>query len=141
MARIELSLTAADDVGRSACQSWAGAVSGSADACLLLDERGTVVATSASCRASLGLPDDIDGTGTTLLSSPIRLLNFLAAGGTLPSWDAERVPPLQALKTGALARGLIRVSVGDVARTYDVISTPLHGGTSLAGSLSFLRRC
>lgn len=142
MPHIELSLSARDSEGAKAtCQQWAEPVRASADACLLLDVNGTIFATSPSCRSVLGLPEGIDAHRRTLLDGTLRLVGFSAGGGALPQWDAERIPPLQALNTGALARGLLRVSAGGVARTLDAVSTPLHGGTDVAGSLTFFRRC
>lgn len=142
MPRIELSLSSGDGEGAvSACRRWEAPVRSSADACLLLDGIGRITATSPSCRAMLGLPDGVDDQGRRLVDGSIRLIGFSAGGGELPRWDVERIPPLQALNTGALARGLMRVTAAGVARTLDAISTPLHGGTEIAGSLTFFRRC
>lgn len=142
MPHIELSLSAGDDDGVvSTCKRWEVPVKSSADACLLLDGAARIVATSPSCRAMLGLPDGIDDHGRSLVDGTIRLIGFSAGGGALPRWDVERIPPLQALNTGALARGLLRVTAAGVPRTLDAISTPLHGGTEIAGSLTFFRRC
>ncbi|HZE38003.1 MAG TPA: hypothetical protein VE172_04250 [Stackebrandtia sp.] len=142
MPHIELSLTPHDiDATQAACRDWTAPVRGSADACLLLDAEGIMIATSPACRALLGLPDGVDGHARTLLDGVIQLVNFSASGGALPQWEAERIPPLQALHTGALARGLLRVSAGGIARTLDAVSTPLHGGAEVAGSLTFFRRC
>ncbi|HIW63542.1 MAG TPA: hypothetical protein H9881_13870 [Candidatus Stackebrandtia excrementipullorum] len=140
MPHIELSLSAGDGEV-STCKRWGTPVKSSSDACLLLDGSGRIVATSPSCRAMLGLPDGIDAHGRTLLDGAIRLIGFAAGGGALPRWDVERIPPLQALSTGALARGLMRVTAAGVPRTLDAIATPLHGGTEIVGSLSFFRRC
>ncbi|GAA4913119.1 hypothetical protein LX16_2286 [Stackebrandtia albiflava] len=142
MPHIELSLSAHDGEGAAAtCRQWEAPVGGSADACLLLDAHGVIVASSPSCRAMLGLPDDVDRQRRQLVDGLLRLLGFSAGSSVLPQWEVERIPPLQALKTGALARGLLRVSADGAPRTLDAIATPLHGGTEVVGSLSFFRRC
>ncbi|MGH8879064.1 MAG: hypothetical protein ACRD0P_17275 [Stackebrandtia sp.] len=142
MPRIELELTTRDaDSAPTAFAQWVTPIRSSADACLLLRTDGTISATSPACRALLGLPDGIDDHGRTILDGTVRFVNFTASGGALQRWEAERIPPLQALHTGALARGLLRVSAGGVARTLDAISTPLHGDADVAGSLTFFRRC
>lgn len=141
MPHIELSLSARDgDSARQTCQEWAAPVRGSADACLLLDAFGKIFATSPSCRALLGLHDGVDAQGHTLLDG-LHLVNFAASAGELPRWESERIPPLQALHTGALARGLLRVSAGGISRTLDAVASPVHGSTQVAGSLTFFRRC
>ena len=141
MPHIELSLSAADaDSAQQTCQGWAAPVRGSADACLLLDARGVIFATSPSCRALLGFSDGVDTHRRMLLDS-VELVNFAASGGALPQWELQRIPPIQALNTGALSRGLLRVSAGGISRTLDAVATPLHGGTEVAGSLTFFRRC
>lgn len=142
MPHIELSLSAHDrnDDGAT-CQEWAVPVRGSSDACLLLDKDGRVYATSPACRALLGLYEGVDTQGRSLLDGTLQLVNFAASGGDLPPWEAERIPPLQALNTGALARGLLRVSVGGISRTLDAVAAPLHGATAVVGSLTFFRRC
>ncbi|MGH8794679.1 MAG: hypothetical protein ACRDXX_18790 [Stackebrandtia sp.] len=136
---IELSLSTRD--GETACRTWAAPVRESADACLVLDARGVIYATSPSCRALLGLPDDVDVQGRVFLDGSVKLVTFSASAGALPRGEIERIPPLQSLSTGALSRGLMRVMAGDVSRTLDAIATPLHEGTDVSGSLTFFRRC
>lgn len=137
---IELSLTKST-CDQTTCRSWAAPVRESADACLVLDVQGLVYATSPSCRSELGLPEEIDSQKRSLADGAVRLVTFSPNADALPRADVERVPPLQALNTGALARGLIRVLAGDVLRTLDAVSTPIHGGADVAGSLTFFRRC
>lgn len=141
MPHIELSLSPRDnDTSQPLAHSWTEPVRASADACLLLNERGVVIASSPSCRALLGLAEGIDSHQRKLLDG-LELVNFAASGGSLPHQEALRIPPLQAIETGALSRGLLRVSAGGLSRTLDAIATPLHGGTEVAGSLTFFRRC
>lgn len=143
MPHIELELTGYDEADSTptAFKEWIAPIRSSADACLLLAADATISATSPACRALLGLPDGIDQHGRTILDGSVSLVNFAASASTLPQWEAERIPPIQALHTGSLARGLLRVRAGGIARTLDAISTPLHGDAEVAGSLTFFRRC
>jgi PAS domain-containing protein len=127
-------------------RNWARTAATADDACVVLDGDGMIVASSQSCRDLLGTdgrllpgnpPQDWSGRG---LLDVLRLVDLTAAGAPLAAWEAERIPPLLALATGNLARGLIRVRLGDLTRTVDVVSTPLSGGEAAAGSLSFFRR-
>lgn len=112
--------------------TWTAAVRGSADACLLLDAAGRVAAVSASARALLALPSAAEGA---CLVDLLAVVDFSAAG--LPAPDAAKaLPPLAALGTASLGRGLLRVrAAGGDLQTYDVVSVPLAGRS---GSLSFL---
>lgn len=144
MAHMELSLSSLPETSTSTdagLSLWSAAVRGSADACMLLDTEAKVRATSTNCRELLGLADDIDSTDITLLESGIELLDFTASAGRLPYGEAHRMPPMQALTTGSLSRGLLRVYVGELPRTVDAVATPLHSTQTLIGSLTFLRRC
>jgi hypothetical protein len=72
----------------------------------------------------------------------VDLVDLTASGAPLAAWEAERIPPLLVLATGSLARGLMRVRVGELARSVDVVSTPLWdgAGAGTVGSLSFFCR-
>ena len=153
MPHVELSLSDEGDpsdhprTGQiSPVRHWARTVATADDACVVLDGDGMVVASSRSCRDLLGTdgrlplgdsPQDWSGRG---LLDVLRLVDLTAGGVPLAAWEAERIPPLLALGTGKLARGLIRVRLGELTRTVDVVSTPLSHGESVAGSLSFFRR-
>jgi hypothetical protein len=142
---------------------WAGAAGDAIEPCLVLDADGVIVAASRACLLLLGTPaapDESSGLGedpsvTFGLHIPdgwigrglldvVELVDLTAAGAPLAAWEAERIPPLLALSTGSLARGLMRVRVGELARTVDVVSTPLWEGTATGtgtvGSLSFFCR-
>jgi hypothetical protein len=130
----------------SPVRHWARTVAEADDPCVVLDVDGMIVASSQSCRdllgtdgrlAPAGSPQDWSGRG---LLDVLRLVDLTAAGGPLATWEAERIPPLLALATGNLARGLIRVRLGDLTRTVDVVSTPVSDGAAVSGSLSFFRR-
>ncbi len=128
-------------VGRAgAVARWAGPAAVAEEPCLVLDASGGVAAASPSCRMLLGLceTDDLDGRG--LLDGVLALVDFTAAQGRLADWELERIPPLMALTTGGLARGLLRYRVGDTIHTVDAVSTPLWDGADVVGSLTFFCR-
>ena len=55
--------------------------------------------------------------------------------GAMPDLELERsVPPLRALATGGLARGLLRLRSSAGLVTYDVVAVPLSGQS---GALAF----
>jgi hypothetical protein len=130
----------------SPVQRWARTVAVAEDPCVVLDGDGMIVAGSNSCRDLLGAdgaarvggtPHGWSGRG---LLEVLHLVDLTAAGAPLAAWEAERIPPLLALATGNLARGLIRIRLGERTRTIDVVSTPLSDHGAVAGSLSFLHR-
>jgi hypothetical protein len=86
----------------------------------------------------LGLPHTWMGER---LPEALRLIDFTAAGSDLPEPERELIPPLLAVASGRLARGLMRVrdcaQPGEI-RTLDAISTPLHADGVAVGSLTFL---
>jgi hypothetical protein len=53
--------------------------------------------------------------------------------------EIERIPPLLAIRSGRLARGLMRVQtdVGDAHLTVDAIATPLLVDGEVVASLTF----
>jgi PAS domain-containing protein len=112
---------------------WLRAVQASTEACLLLDRDGRVLAASAPAGAVLGT------TATRAVgakfSDLVTAVDFTS--GAAPEADPERsVPPLRALATGGLARGLLRLrsaTSGELV-TYDVVAVPLSGE---AGVLAF----
>ena len=131
--------------GRVTLQHWAELVSAADEACLVLDADGMIVACSPAFRALLGRPEeaehDQEWVGRGLLEA-LFLVDLTGAAEPLAPWEAERIPPLLALSTGKLARGVIRVRLGDSVRTVDAVSTPLGGvgdGQGVSGSLTFLR--
>lgn len=123
-----------------ALAGWARVVAPAPDPCLLINTRGVVVACSAPASVLCGLPSPDHAVGRGLLDGVLRLVDFTAAGGRLADWELARIPPLQALSTGGLARGLLRLRLDDAVRTLDAVSTPLREGPEVAGSLTFLAR-
>ncbi|SCF42993.1 hypothetical protein [Micromonospora mirobrigensis] len=148
MAHVELSLSevfapeARSSTGRGSDSlgRWAETVSEAAEPCLLIDAGTRVVAVSASgCELlCLGAPEDV--VGFPLLDGGLRLLDFTANRGELTEQETDKIPPLLALHSGRLARGLLRVEAaakGTPDATVDAISTPVLADDSVAGSLTF----
>ena len=78
--------------------------------------------------------------GRPLLDGGLRLLDFTANRGELTEAEADKIPPLLALSSGRLARGLLRVqaaSADNSDATVDAISTPVLTDGTVAGSLTF----
>ncbi|MFI6758134.1 hypothetical protein ACIBF5_03175 [Micromonospora sp. NPDC050417] len=152
MAHVELSLTEAfvpqGDGTSSGYESdsfahWSATVSRAAEPCLLIDLRATIGAISVSCCTLLGLNPPAEVIGQPLLGGELRLLDFTAARGELTEQEADKIPPLLALSSGRLVRGLLRVQTGATPATdttVDAIATPLLVGGTVAGSLTFLAR-
>lgn len=138
MPHVELSLsepaTRRRPVARSSLGRWAKAVADAAESSLVIDAGAVVVALSPSCQEML----DCDGpaVGRPLLEV-LRLLDFSNPGGALGPGEARKIPPLLALDSGQLARGLIRVQCVDGPHTVDTIATPLYDGHGKVGSLTF----
>jgi hypothetical protein len=144
VAHVELSLSEvfgeapaeqeSDNVGQ-----WSGTVSRAAEPCLLIDADTCVVAISSSgCDLlCLGAPEDV--IGLPLLEGGLRLVDFTASPSELTEQETDKIPPLLALHSGRLARGLLRVRRPgtDAGTTVDAISTPVLTGASVAGSLTF----
>lgn len=119
----------------SSVDRWSAAVSDASEACLVLGADMVIMALSASCHQLLGLQGEAVGRG--LLDGVLRLLDF-GDGGALTDGEIGKIPPLLALTSGQLARGLVRVVCADGnTQTLDAIATPLFDGPTIAGSLSF----
>lgn len=151
MAHIELSLAPADAaadvlpalrvVGPAHhLDAWFDAVNDAEEPCLMLDAGGVMLGVSPPCVELLGAKSADDLLGRGLLEDVIDLVDFTAAGERLQDPQLERLPPLLALSSGALARGLLRIRVDDVVQTLDAVSTPLRAHGQLVGSLTFFHR-
>jgi len=122
----------ADDALEGGVAAWTRRVSEAQETCLVLNERGRVVALSTGCALSLNL-DPTTCIGKPLLDLVV-LVDFSQTGVPVDDPDVQ-LPPLKALRSGSLARGLIRLRLGrGVLVTYDVVGVPLAGG---AGALGF----
>lgn len=146
MAHVELSLSEAfvpdpgdespePEVGSFA--AWAATVPGAAEPCLLIDLHTNIRAVSIACCDLLGLRAPAEAVGSPLLDGGLRLVDFTAARCELTEQDVEKIPPLLALTSGRLARGLLRVHSGGADATVDAIATPLLAHGLVAGSLTF----
>lgn len=148
MAHVELSLseafspstfTANPEQESDNFTRWTTTVASATEPCLLIDLHTVIAAVSTSGCELLGLGTPADVIGQPLLRGGLRLLDFTAARGELTEQEVDKIPPLLALTSGRLARGLLRVCSGEGASdaTVDAISTPLLSHGVVAGSLTF----
>jgi len=117
---------------------WTATVAAAAEPCLIIDSSTAILALSTSCGELLGLGKPAEAIGQPL-GAVLRLLDFTAGAGELEESDAEKIPPLLAIRTERLARGLLRVvpGPGETPLTVDAVATPLLEGDRVAGSLTF----
>lgn len=148
MTHIELSLSpsapgvqpppAPEATASDPLEQWAASVSTAEESCLVIDAAGIIVAASAPCARLFCLGQPFELTGRHLLDRRVLvLIDFTAAGNELGEAEREQIPPLLALSSGRLARGLLRVRNSDASRTLDAISTPLRHHDAVVGSLTF----
>jgi len=118
---------------------WGTTVATAAEPCLIIDGASTILAVSPSAAELLGLGRPAETVGQPLLGGVLRLIDFTAGGGELDEPEIERIPPLLAIKSGRLARGLMRVQTdaGDAHLTVDAIATPLTEAGDVVASLTF----
>ncbi len=149
MAHVELSLsgafvpqarTPAEAEFVASIDRWTSTVASAVEPCLVIDYTSTILAVSGSCSHLLGLGDPFHAVGRPLLGGGLRLIDFTAGRGELGEPETEKIPPLLALTTKRLARGLLRVQpTGDGPDiTVDAISTPLWASGHVTASLTFL---
>ena len=147
MAHVELSLstpfvpqarTPAEAEFVPSVDRWTATVAAAAEPCLVIDTSTTILAVSVSCCELFGLGKPAESIGQPL-GSALHLIDFTADGRELDDSDAGKIPPLLAIRSERLARGLLRVvpSPGEPPVTVDAITTPLRNGDRLAGSLTF----
>ena len=148
MAHVELSLSgvfvpqARTPVGAEFVTNidrWTSTVAAAEEPCLVIDFTTTILAISDSCGRLLGLGEAPDLVGQPLLGSALRLVDFTAGRGELADPDTKKIPPLLALTTQRLARGLMRVQpdAHEQDVTVDAIATPLWINDQVAASLTF----
>ncbi|MCU7722156.1 hypothetical protein ODJ79_00335 [Actinoplanes sp. KI2] len=147
MAHVELSLstpfvpqarTPAESEFIPSLDRWTSTVAAAAEACLVIDTSTTILAVSVSCCELFGLGNPAESIGQPL-GSALHMIDFTADGRELDESDAEKIPPLLAIRSERLSRGLLRVvpSPGEPPVTVDAITTPLLSGDRLVGSLTF----
>lgn len=115
---------------------WADTARLANEPCVVIDVVGDVVAASPGC-GDLFMIDVEAAAGHELVGEVLDLRDFSTRQGVLPEWEVKKIPPLLALSSLALARGLLRVWVGDAAATVDAISVPLVDSGVIVGSLTF----
>jgi hypothetical protein len=119
---------------RTSLSTWAQAVADAAEPSLIINSKAIVVALSPACHEMLGL----DGAAVDQkLLDVLRLLDFSSPGVALDQGEVSKIPPLLALASGRLARGLLRVECRDGPCTLDAVAAPLLDESGLAGSLTF----
>jgi PAS domain-containing protein len=123
----------------SSVELWSATVAAAAEPCLLIDADFAIVAVSESACQLLGLGSPAEATGRSLLDGVLRLVDFTQARSELTETEIEKIPPLLALSSGRLARGLLRVPAGGTpeAATVDAIATPISDEGTVSGSLTF----
>ena len=147
MAHVELAISGAivphartpvEDEVSTSLDRWMSTVVAAAEPCLLIDAEGCIRAISVSCSDLFGLGEPAEALGE-LLADALQLIDFTAGASALEDSDAEKIPPLLALSSGRLARGLLRVvpRPGESPLTVDAIATPLLDGDRVAGTLTF----
>ncbi|MCW2668585.1 MAG: hypothetical protein JWO27_482 [Frankiales bacterium] len=117
--------------GTPLLEAWAGRVRDAAEAMLLVDRSGRLMALSRPCGELLGL--DLARAPGALLLDLVQVVDFTAAAGPVPDPEVQ-LPPLRAAVTGRLNRGLVRLRTDGTVRSYDVVGIPL----SEAGALGFV---
>ena len=147
MAHVELSLsgafvpqarTPAEAEFVPSLERWTATVAGAGEPCLIIDTSTAIMAVSASCCELLGFGKPAEVLGKPL-GAVLRLIDFTAGAGELEESDADKIPPLLAVRTERLARGLLRVVPGpdEAPLTVDAIATPLFEAELVVGSLTF----
>lgn len=118
---------------------WASVVIGAAEPSLVLAADSTIIAASASCAEMIGLGDPEIARGRRLRDAGVRLVDFTTSLDELDPNEADKIPPLLAISSRRLARGLMRVACPETkaACTMDAIATPLWDGATVVGSLTF----
>jgi PAS domain-containing protein len=116
---------------------WYEVVAAAAEPCLLVDSDGLIGAVSAAFLRLFGFSAAEDVLGRGLLDDLVDFVDFSAGPSRLETAELERIPPLQSLRSGGLARGLLRVRVGGKVRTVDAVTTPVRVDGQVSGSLTF----
>jgi PAS domain-containing protein len=121
-------------------ERWASVVLAATEPCLIINTEGKIAAVSPSCSELLGLDKPDEALGQKLIGA-ILLIDFTANAGALEEPEAGNIPPLLAVRSERLARGLMRVvpEPGQPPLTIDAIATPLVDGETVLGSLTFFQ--
>jgi PAS domain-containing protein len=133
----ELSDDCSDDLIPSTVDRWADAVDHATEPCIVIDAKAVVAAASPTACRLLGFADPSAAVGTCLHDGILPLIDFAATANPLPDTELAKIPPMQALLSERLARGLLRVRLGGDVVTIDAVATPLLEGDDVVGSLTF----
>jgi hypothetical protein len=120
----------------SSLDRWAAAAAEAAEACLVINELYEIYAVSPAGAVLLGYDQPADLLRCNLLAGAVRLVDFNNKPQPLPAGDVEKTPPVLAIDTTRLARGLMRVQA-DRLITLDAIAAPLLDDGKAIGSLTF----
>ena len=124
--------------GFASVDQWSAATRIATEPCLVIDNLATIAAVSQTACSLLGFPAPSEVIGCYLCSAELlALVDFTPASAALSPADMEKIPPMLALHSGRLARGLMRVRSGADVVTMDAIATPLWGLNKVVGSLTF----
>ena len=148
MAHVELSLSGAfvpqartptDPEFVASIDRWTATVAAAVEPCLVIDVTTRILAVSASGSELLGLGLPADAVGKSLLGGALRLIDFTAGAGELDEPEIEKIPPLMAIRSERLARGLLRVlnQADGNPLTVDAIATPLLESGQVVASMTF----
>jgi len=121
----------------SAVDRWSTVVDGANEPCVVIDSFANIAAVSESASDLLGFASPRAAIGACFYDHAVPLLDFTSEGASLSSDDIQRIPPILALTSGLLARGVLRVRTARDIITMDAVSTPLIEGGVIAGSLTF----
>lgn len=116
---------------------WAATVCGACEPCLVVDCRSTIVAASAPVTQLLRCGDPATARGRQLHDALVHLVDFSDPPDTLDKAETGKIPPLLAISSKQLARGLIRIGGSGRPRILDAVATPLWEGGTVVGSLTF----
>jgi len=126
-----------DKPAQSAVDRWSAAVETANEPCVVIDNFANIAAASVAASHLLGFASPRAAIGQCLYDDALPLLDFTSEGGSLGSDEIQRIPPILALTSGLLARGVLRIrTAGDIV-TMDAVSTPLVEADLVVGSLTF----
>ncbi|QSB14957.1 hypothetical protein JQS43_00740 [Natronosporangium hydrolyticum] len=118
---------------------WAAVVTEASEPSLVLDAQTVIVAASTNGAQMLGCGAVANTVGRRMREAVTQLVDFSNPPDKLDSAEAGKTPPLLAISSRQLARGLMRVQCPDTGRTciMDAVATPLWERGQVVGSLTF----
>lgn len=147
MPHVELSLTGdrrrprTPDPVRS-LDRWAAATVDASEPCLVLRADAVIIALSGTAAELFGFGNPNLASGRQLQDAVAHLMDFNDSPGQLDRSEADKIPPLLAISSGRLARGLIRIACPDsgTINTMDAVASPLWEAGTVVGSITFFSR-